>query len=332
LARRGPEANYQLTLPPRTGTNGIQDGYDVIAHLANQPFTQEYISVKLCRLFVHDDFPNPTTHTDLPEYSFYDYTDPYRSAEAELVHQCMLAWENSSPKGNLRAVLNVIFNSELFRSHAAQAQKVKTPFEFVTSTVRALRGSTNGGSGFTATTDGYAFATPLSRMGGMNLFDRDAPDGYPETGPNWISAGTLVERIRFVQSFCILAGQTGHTGSQSGTGNDAGNNFCDPVGLMKDRLPAGSYGDAAAAVTDYFLGLLYPGGRRREPQAAIAPPASNFLNTDDGGVAPPTFNRRTQHLRHPRARVGRHVDGHAAIPRAITILCTTSTSTRAAPS
>jgi uncharacterized protein (DUF1800 family) len=283
-ARFGPPwagASYQLTLPPRTGTNGIQDGYSVIAHLANLPFTQEFISIKLCRLFVHDEFPNPTTYADRPEYYFYDYTDPNRSAEAELVHQCMLAWENSTPKGNLRAVLNVIFNSELFRSHAAQAQKVKTPLEFVASTIRALRGSTNGGSGFTATTDGYAFGTPLTRMGGMNLFDRDAPDGYPETGPNWISAGTLVERIRFVQSFCILAGQTGHTGSQSGTGNDAGNNFCDPVGLLKDRLA--NFTDAAA-VTDYFLGLLYPAEGAANLQLYRAA-GINFLNTADNGTA-----------------------------------------------
>ena len=58
-ARFGPpyaDKSYELVLPARTGTNGIQDGYDVIAHLANQPFTQEFISVKLCRLFVHDDF------------------------------------------------------------------------------------------------------------------------------------------------------------------------------------------------------------------------------------------------------------------------------------
>ncbi|MGC3956596.1 MAG: DUF1800 family protein [Verrucomicrobiota bacterium] len=248
-ARFGPPwagMNYQLTLPPRSGTNGIRDGYDVLTHLANQPFTQEFISIKLCRLFVHDEFPNPTSYSDREEYHFYDYTDPNRSAEAELVHQCMLAWENSSPKGNVRAVLNVIFNSELFRSQAANAQKVKTPLEFVASAVRALRASTNNGAGFTAGTDGYSFATPLNRMGGMNLFDRDAPDGYPEAGANWISAGTLVERIRFIQAFL-----------NSGTGDDAGNHVCDPVTLLKIRLPSTSWNNAGE-VTDFFLGILYP--------------------------------------------------------------------------
>ena len=280
-ARFGPPwagASYQLTLPPRAAlsTNAIQDGYDVIAHMANQPFTQEYISVKLCRMFVHDEFPNPTTLTDSPDYYFYDYTDPNRSAEAELVHQCMLAWENSSPKGNLRAVLSVIFNSDLFRSQTANAQKVKTPFEFVTSAVRALRASTNGGSGITSTTDGYSVATPLSRMGGMNLFDRDAPDGYPENGANWVSAGTLVERIRFIQTFL-----------NAGTGDDAGNHQCDPVGLLKANLPSLSWGNAGD-VTDYLLGILYPAegaaNLKLYGDAGVA-----FLNTGNDGIASSPF-------------------------------------------
>lgn len=278
-ARFGPPwagKNYQITIPARTGTSGIQDGYDVLTNLANQPFTQEYISVKLCRLFVHDEFPNPTSYSDRDEYAFYDYTDPNRSAEAELVHQCMLAWENSSPKGNIRAVLNVIFNSDLFRSHTANAQKVKTPFEFVASAVRALRGSTNSGTGFTASTDGYSFATPLSRMGGMNLFDRDAPDGYPESGPNWISAGTLVERIRFIQAFL-----------NSGTGDDAGNHVCDPVALLKSRLPSGSWNNAGD-VTDFFLGILYPAEGAANLKL-YRDAGVDFLNTADNGTTASLF-------------------------------------------
>lgn len=283
-ARFGPPwagQSYQLSIPPRTtgSTNGIQDGYDVINHLANLPFTQEYISVKLCRLFVHDDFPNPTTIPDRPEYAFYDYTDPNRSAEAELVHQCMLAWENSTPKGNLRAVLNVIFNSDLFRSHTAHAQKVKTPLEFVASSVRALKSSATNGAP-TAFTDGYSFATPLSRMGGMNLFDRGDPDGYPETAPGWISAGTLVERIRYVQSLL-----------NSGTGDDAGNHTSDPVGLLRQKLPSGSWTDANA-VAGYFVNLLYP-AEGAANLALYRSAAVNFLNTADNGTTASAFSGLT---------------------------------------
>jgi hypothetical protein len=263
-----------LVIPPRatSTTNGIQDGYDAIAHLANLPFTEEYLTVKLCRLFVHDDFPNPnTTDPTSIGYTFYDYTNPNRSAEAELVHQCMLAWENSSPKGNIRAVLNTIFNSDLFRSHTAAAQKVKTPLEFVASSVRALR-SVNAGGTATATSDGFSFSTRLSNMGGMNLFDRAEPDGYPEVGPSWISAGTLVERIRYIQAFL-----------NSGTGDDAGNHVCDPVSLLKKKLPAGSW-NSAGAVADYFLGILFPGEGQGNLSLYRAA-AINFLNSDDAGAS-----------------------------------------------
>jgi uncharacterized protein (DUF1800 family) len=283
-ARFGPPwagRNYALHIPARlTGdTNSIQDGYDVIAHLANQPFTEEYISVKLCRLFVHDDFPNPTTTLGLPEYDFYNYTDPNRSAEAELVHQCMLAWESSTPKGNLRAVLNVIFNSDLFRSHTAVAQKVKTPFEFITSSLRALR-TTNVSGALTATADGYSFATPLNNMGGMLLFDRAAPDGYPENGPSWISAGSLVERIRYIQALCMTNGASGRA--------DAGGNLVDPVGLLKTKVTSGNWGNAGA-VADYFLSILYP-GEGTANLALYRTAAINYLNTADDGVTPSAFS------------------------------------------
>jgi uncharacterized protein (DUF1800 family) len=268
--------NYQLTIPARTGTNGIQDGYDVIAHLANQPFTQEYISVKLCRLFVHDDFPNPTTSPGHAEYDFYDYTNPNMSPEARLVRDCMLAWENSSPKGNIRAVLNTIFSSDLFRSHTAAAQKVKTPLEFVASSVRALRSSNANGT-YTAGTDGFSFATRLNNMGSMSLFDRGDPDGYPEAGAPWISAGTLVERIRYIQAFCT-----------AGTGGDGGNDVCDPVGLLKKKLPSGSWNNAAD-VADYFLSILYP-GEGAGNLSLYSDAAINYLNTADNGTTPSLFS------------------------------------------
>ncbi|HEX5219643.1 MAG TPA: DUF1800 family protein [Verrucomicrobiae bacterium] len=292
-ARFGPPwagQSYQLNIPPRaTGsTNGIQDGYDVINHLANLPFTQEYISVKLCRLFVHDDFPNPTTIADHPEYAFYDYTNPDRSPEAELVHQCMLAWENSTPKGNIRAVLSTIFNSDLFRSHTAHAQKVKTPLEFVASAVRALK-STGTNDAPTAFTDGFSFATPLGRMGGMNLFDRGDPDGYPETAPGWISAGTLVERIRFVQSFL-----------NAGTGDDAGNHTCDPVGLLRKKLPSGSWTDANA-IANYFVSLLYP-AEGAANLTLYRNAAVNFLNTADNGTTASAFSSQSAGTQDTRVR------------------------------
>jgi uncharacterized protein (DUF1800 family) len=273
--------SYQLTFPARTGTNAIQDGYDIIAHLADLPFTQEYLSVKLCRLFVHEDFAHG-----------YDFTAPVLTPEAALVRQCMMAWETNMPRGQIRKVLDVIFKSDLFRSHQAAFAKVKTPFEYTVSALRALRVSTNGtgahGS-WSSDTDGSSLVTPMQRMGGMVLFDRAEPDGYPESGAGWISAGTLAERVRWTQSLLISSGQTGHSGSQSGTGNDAGNSVTSPVRLLFTRLPVLADQRDAAKVADVFLGLLFPG----EGAANLnfyRTAAINFLNTADDGVTASPFS------------------------------------------
>ncbi|PAW89896.1 MAG: hypothetical protein B9S33_02420 [Pedosphaera sp. Tous-C6FEB] len=272
--------SYQLTFPARTGTNAIQDGYDIIAHLADLPFTQEYMSVKLCRLFVHEDFAHG-----------YDFTAPQLSLEAELVRQCMMAWETNMPRGQIRKVLDVIFKSDLFRSHTAAFAKVKTPFEFTVSAIRALRVSTNGtgahGS-WSADTDGSALATPMNRMGAMVLFDRGEPDGYPESGAGWISAGTLAERVRWTQSLLIASGQTGHSGSQGGSGNDAGNSVTSPVRLLFTRLPVLADQQDAAKVADVFLGLLFP-GEGAANLSLYRTAAINFLNTADDGVTASSF-------------------------------------------
>jgi uncharacterized protein (DUF1800 family) len=271
---------YQLNLTTSATTNSITNGYTLVAHLADLPYTQEYICVKLCRLFVHDDFAHG-----------YDFTDPNLSPEGRLVRDCMLAWENGSPKGQLRAVLATIFNSDLFRSHDTAFQKVKTPLEYAVSALRAQRQALGGGV-FTASTDGYAISgsgtsatpssAPLSRMGGMYLFERADPDGYPEGAGGWISAGTLAERLRFVQSICLASGQSG----KSDAGN---NNLTDPVGLLQARLPSSVDQRDAAKVADLFVGLFYPGEGRANldlyRQNAVL-----FLNTDDSGNASPFAN------------------------------------------
>jgi uncharacterized protein (DUF1800 family) len=285
---------YQIVVPGHTttDTNGVSEGYQFITHIANLPFTEEYISIKLCRLLVHDDFPNPSNDTNSPSFAFYNYAGGNLSPEADLVRNCMLAWETNSPQGQIWQVIQTIVGSDLFRSHGASQQKVKTPLEFAVSTVRSLRSTTNGSNtagSFTAFTDGYNIggtssgsATILSRAGNMLLFDRDAPDGYPETAPAWVSAGTLSERLRFAQSFCTAIGQSGHGVNT----NDAGSNTgCDIVGLIKAKLPASNWTNAPA-VADYLLGTLFP-GEGAGNLAFYRMSALNYLNTDDSGNSSP---------------------------------------------
>jgi hypothetical protein len=215
-------------------------------------------------------------------HGVYDYTDPNLSPEGQLIHQCMVAWENGNPKGQIRDVLNVIFSSDLFRSHDGSMQKVKTPLEYVVSAVRALRAAGTNGT-FTADMDSAssAIGTPLNRIGTMLLFDRAEPNGYPEAGPAWISAGTLAERVRYIQGLLLAPGQSGR--------GDAGNSTCNPVALIQGKMPGASWSDGGA-VADYFLEILFPGEGKANldvyRRAAI-----NFL--DDGSADSSTTTRTT---------------------------------------
>jgi hypothetical protein len=217
----------------------------------------------------------------------------------------MEAWENPSagPKGQLRAVLSTIFNSELFRGHGGYAHKVRTPLEFAVGAIRCLRQSTNG-SGlhgtWTAFTDGYGLvsspgplraaglSSALMRMGSMSLFNREEPDGYPETASGWVDAGSLVERIRYLNSLLKTTADTNK--------NDANslltNNVTLPVRLLQLRLTDSNDWRDAGKVADLFLGLLLP-GEGRASLDHYRNVALNFLNTTDDGTTPSAFSALT---------------------------------------
>jgi uncharacterized protein (DUF1800 family) len=259
---------YEYTVQGRTGTNGLAEGYAALAYLADLPFTQEFISAKLCRWFVHDDF----------DHGVYDYTAPDLSSEGQLVKACMAAWDGGNPKGQIRDVMRVICNFTLFRGHGGSLHKVKTPLEYSVSAVRALRSRKPDGS-YTAEIDAHNLPAALSRMGGMSLFNRADPDGYPEAAPGWISAGTLAERLRYVEALCIAPGQSGRS--------DVGSSFCDPAGLLQLKMPPSAWTNAHA-VTDFFLGLLFP-AEGRANLAELRLEAIHYLNRSDNGSADAPF-------------------------------------------
>ena len=294
-ARFGPPwagSTYGLRLGNGSTTNGIQDGYAILRHMADQPFTQEFISVKLCRLLVHDGF-----------HLGYDFTDAATTPEEDLVKTCMAAWETPAgggPKGQVRGVLRVILNSALFRSHLTASAKIRTPLEFAAATLRAFRARRDDGT-YTSFTDGQNIADGLlNRAGRMRLFDRAEPDGYPEDGAGWISAGTLAERLRFVQSIA-LAGANLATTPAARSGADAvGLGRIDPAGVIALKLPGSA--TSAEAVTDYFLDLLFP-GEGRANLATVRAVGIDFLNTADNGTAASAFSALTPGSRNYDGRV-----------------------------
>ncbi|HXC18105.1 MAG TPA: DUF1800 domain-containing protein [Holophagaceae bacterium] len=140
---------------------GREDGERVLDMLASSPVTARHLASLLCRRFIADD--PPATAVD-------------RVAKAYL-----------RTNGDLRTVYEALFTSPEFWSKAAMGAKVKTPFEFVVSSVRALDGHVD---------DPLPIARTVARMG-EPLYHCQPPTGYKDTADAWVSTGALVERLRF---------------------------------------------------------------------------------------------------------------------------------------
>ncbi len=91
---------------------GEKDGEEALKMLADQPATAKFISTELARHFVSDN----------PPQSLVD----------------RMAKSFTSSNGDIRAVLQTMIYSPEFWSKDAYRAKVKTPFELVASTARAL--------------------------------------------------------------------------------------------------------------------------------------------------------------------------------------------------
>jgi uncharacterized protein (DUF1800 family) len=145
-------------LPPG---RGAEDGELVLDILARHPATAHYLATKLVRRFVSDT-PSPT-----------------------LVERAAATFTRTD--GDIREVVRTIVSAPEFFSRAAYRSKVKTPFELVVSTLRAL-GAEPDTSPRTARI--------VARLG-QPIFGHQAPNGYPETGDAWMNAGAILNRINF---------------------------------------------------------------------------------------------------------------------------------------
>ena len=171
---------HEIRIPGgRRAQDGVRDAIDVIDRMANHPSTREFICIKLLNRFVSDAITLESYHAG---------TAP--EGLLELHREAMEAWETSSPPGNIRDVLLAIFDpverDGYFWSRDAYRAKVKTPFEFINSSVRALNGR------------GFDLAAVNERMG-MSFFTRDDPDGWSEFGFDWMNTSAVLERVKFAQ-------------------------------------------------------------------------------------------------------------------------------------
>lgn len=252
---------HELKIPAgRLGADGAQDALEVIDAMVRHPSTREFICLKLINKFVSDDIN----------------LQSYRNGAAppglrRLLEEAMEAWMSTTPPGHIGTVLRRILRPDsrdgYFWSQAAYSAKVKTPIEFINSSLRAL---------------GALAASPelpaINHRLGMDLFTRDDPDGWSEIGLDWMDTGSLLERIRFIQQ---LAG--------NGTAAMAWE-----VDALIRSLPDKS----ADGIVSHFSDLLFQG----HVSAAQRDLLIRFATTDEQGRPLPLdparadYKRRLQEL------------------------------------
>jgi uncharacterized protein (DUF1800 family) len=140
---------------------GESDGERVLDILATHASTARFIATKLARRFV-SDVP-PSALVDRAAARFRD------------------------TRGDLREVTRSILTSPEFRSPDAYYAKVKTPFDFVVSALRATA---------TDVEDARPIVRELQQLG-MPLYMCQPPTGYKDTADAWVNAGALVSRMNY---------------------------------------------------------------------------------------------------------------------------------------
>jgi uncharacterized protein (DUF1800 family) len=154
---------------------GIGEGEKMIRILAHHPSTARHIAYQLCVRLVADD---PT------------------KALVERVAKAFLGSD-----GDLRETLRAVLTSPEFSDPKVYRAKVKSPFEYVISAVRALG----------ATTDGRALARQLVQMG-EPLYLCQPPTGYSDRADAWVNSGALIARLNF--ALALAAGELPGTTAQ----------------------------------------------------------------------------------------------------------------------
>ena len=140
-------------------TPSTRDGERVLDILAGHPSTARFISTKLVRRFVSDTPP------------------------AALVDRAAARF--SATDGDIAEVMRTILTSPEFLATDAYRAKVKSPFEFIASAVRATGSEVQ---------DAAPLVRALQQLG-MPLYACQPPTGYKDTADAWVNTGALVNRM-----------------------------------------------------------------------------------------------------------------------------------------
>ena len=214
---------------------GQEDGERVIEILTRHPSTARFVATKLTRRFVSDTPPPALVARVASTYT--------------------------STGGDIPAMLRVIFESREFYAEDAYRAKIKKPFEFVASAVRALGGRADAQGGL-------ALARASAEIG-EPLYLAQPPTGYADRGEVWVNAGALLARMNFALG--LASGQYPH------------------VTVELPALVAGADPSSPAAVLDRLLAAIVADQAGSQTRAVLvaqlSEPQITRLSPDDRGPA-----------------------------------------------
>jgi uncharacterized protein (DUF1800 family) len=173
---RGPKMvlGHRIESPATAGApnRGIDEAEMVLDIVARHPSTARFIATKLARRFVSDTPPKPLID---------------RAAKTFL-----------QTDGDLRAVVQSIVTSPEFYAPEALRAKIKSPFEFIVSALRATNANV---------IDPAPIVGTIAQLG-EPLYFCLPPTGYPDRADAWVNTGGLFSRMNIAASLAAnnLAG------------------------------------------------------------------------------------------------------------------------------
>ena len=163
-------AGVKTVLGHRIDAGGINDGEAVLDILAAHPSTARFVSTKLARRFV----------SETPPPALVD----------------RLSARFRATKGDLREVMRALLTSPEFLAPSTYGAKIKTPFEYVVSAIRATGQDV---------VDARPAVRSLQQLG-MPLYQCQPPTGYKDTADAWVNTGALINRMNFAVALASAEG------------------------------------------------------------------------------------------------------------------------------
>jgi uncharacterized protein (DUF1800 family) len=202
------DAGAKYCLGIRFGPGGgIDEGERMIHVLAHHPATAHRIAYKLCQRLVADEPP---------------------PALVDRVAKKFMATD-----GDLRQTVKAVIQSPEFWDPSTYRGKVKSPFEYAISAVRAVNAQI---------TDATPIARALQQIG-EPLYGSQPPTGYSDKADVWINTGALMNRLNFALAL-------------------AANKLPGVHGNVVALIPAGQAADASHSVE--ALAMALTGGNLTE--------------------------------------------------------------------